>query len=523
VPGFAHPKEQYSELAYYLAGQGIQVLRYDCTNHVGESDGVAPHATLSDMLLDFVTVLDFAAEFWPSCPLFVIGHGAGGRIAARGLKDHSRLAGLLLLHVPLDLDEELHRLLHTDVDPMQAHKPDFETGTIFGLNVISEHFVHDAILSRLAGVQDFLDDLERLRAPTGIFAPLEEAAAHRDSLNRIRAALGEACRFVTFLAEPITGAPALPLHPDNWFDRIARFCLTEASRRPQADGLVPMPMQDLRLEMGLELTRVRCLHHRSSAERARNWNHYAIHSRMLLNLPEYWKLLERSGQLLGPLDNTHRLLCIGDGSSHLGTFLLTHRAYRHRTLGTAGSGGPAYTSLDFHFDGLIQSRQTLLSIQAKLSRETIRSWPADQSLQPSFFLGDLDDPFPVADNSYDAVFCHIVLGHFANPLSAIRECMRVLIPGGRLVLLCLQPAADLSTWYRHQLSGHAPGAGPSSSALLRAFGEFHRGYLEGVLRRFTYRQVELLLEAAGGRLPAVESALTDHVHIASARKPNSTG
>lgn len=522
APGFAHPKEQYAELAYYLAGQGMHVLRYDCTNHVGESDAAASHATLSDMLLDFVTVLDFAAEFWPSCPLFIIGHGTGGRIAARGLKDHSRLAGLLLLHVPLELDEELHRLLHTDVDPMLAHQPDFETGTVFGLNVSSEHFVQDAILSRLVAVQDFLDDLERLRAPTGIFAPLEEAAAHRDILDRIREALGEGCRFVTFLAEPITGTPVLPLHPDNWFDRIARFCLTEASPRPQADGLVPMPMQDLRLETGLELTRVRCLHRRSSAERARNWNDFAIRSRTLLNLPDYWKLLERSCQLLGPLDS-RRLLCIGDASGHLVTFLLTHRAYRRRTLGPAGSDGPAYTGLDFHFDGLNQSRQALLSIQAKLSHETARPWPADRSLQPSFFLGDLDGPLPLADNGYDAVFCHMVLGHFADPMSALRECLRVLVPGGRLVLLGLQPAADLSVWYRHQLSEYAPGAGPSSSALLRAFGEFQRGYLEGVLRRFTHRQMELLLEAAGGRLPTVESALAHHVHIATARKPNSTG
>lgn len=523
TPGFAHPKEQYVELAYYLAGQGMQVLRYDCTNHVGESDAAAPHATLSDMLMDFTTVLDFAAEFWPSCPLFVIGHGIGGRIAARGLKDYSRLAGLLLLHVPLDLDEELHRLQHTDIDPMQAHKPDFETGTIFGLNVIAERFIHDAILSRLAGVHDFLDDLEGLRAPTGIFAPLEEAAAHRDILDRIRAALGEACRFVTFLAEPITGAPAQPLRPDNWFDRIARFCLTEGSRAPQAGRLVPMPTQDLRLETGLELTRVRCLHRRSSAERARNWNDFATHSRPLLNLPDYWKLLERSCQLLAPLDSTCRLLCIGDASGHLGTFLLTHHAYRQRTLGPAGLDGPAYTGLDFHCDGLIQSRQTLLSIQAKLSRESARPWPADRSLAPSFCLGDLGGPLPLSDNSYDAVFCHIVLGHFADPLSTLRECMRVLVPGGRLVLLCLQPAADLSAWYRHQLSGRAPGAGPSSSVLLRAFGEFQRSYLEGVLRRFTPRQVELLLETAGGRLPAVEPALAHHLHVATARKPNSTG
>lgn len=523
APGFAHPKEHYAELAYYLACQGMHVLRYDYTNHVGESDAVSSHTTLNDMFLDFVTLLDLAAEFWPSCPLFVIGHGLGGRVAARGLKDHSQLAGLLLLHVPLDLYDELHRLQHTDIDPMQTHKPDIETGTIFGLNVMPDPFVRDAIVSRFVGAQDFLDDLGQLRAPVGMFAPLEDAATHRDIIERIRTTLGATCRFVTFLAEPIMGALTQPLRQENWFDRIARFCLAESTRTPPADALMPMSVPDLSHEKGLELTRLRCLHHRPSAARARNWNDYAIHSRTLLNLPDYWKLLERSCQLLGPLDSTHRLLCVGDGSGHVGTFLFTHHAYRQRTLGPDGPDIPAYAGLDFHRDGLIQSRQILLSIQARLSREASRPWLTGRSIQPSFFLGDLDGPLPLADNSYDAVFCHIVLGHFADPLSALRECVRILVPGGRLVVLGLQPAADLSTWYRHQLSRQASGTGPSSGGLLRAFGEFQRNYLEGSLRRFTDRQMELLLGASGGRQPMVESALSDQVHIATARKPNSTG
>ncbi|MEX5213952.1 MAG: alpha/beta hydrolase [Nitrospiraceae bacterium] len=523
VPGFAHPKEGYAELAYDLASQGMQVLRYDCTNHIGESDALAPHAMLSDMLLDFATVLDLADEFWPSCPLFVIGHGIGGRIAARGLKDHSRLAGLLLLHAPLDLDQELHRLQQTDNDPMQMHRQNFDSGNIYGINVISEPFIRDAILSRLAGSQDFLDDLDRLRASVGIFAPLEEAAAHRDLLDRMRATLGEACRFVAYLAEPITGIPVRPLHPDNWFDRIVRFCLAEASYAPRADGPVLTPTQDLHLETSLERTRVRSLHARSSTERARNWTNYAIHSRTLLNLPDYWKLLERSCQLLGPLEATSRLLCIGDVSGHLGTFLLTHHAFRHRTLGPTWPVSPAYTGLDFCIDGLIQSRRILLSILGNISHEAPRPWPTDRYRQPSFCLGDLDSPLPLADNSFDAVFCHIVLGHFADPLSAIRECLRVLLPGGRLVVWCLQPDADLRTWHQHQLSGSAPDAGPPSRELLHAYGEIQRSYLEGVLWRFTHRQVELLLETAGGCLPSVESALSHLLHVASAKKPNSTG
>jgi SAM-dependent methyltransferase len=50
-----------------------------------------------------------------------------------------------------------------------------------------------------------------------------------------------------------------------------------------------------------------------------------------------------------------------------------------------------------------------------------------------FREADAED-LPFDDATFDAVVCNFGLGHFPDPMRAVAECARVLVPGGRLAL-----------------------------------------------------------------------------------------
>lgn len=51
------------------------------------------------------------------------------------------------------------------------------------------------------------------------------------------------------------------------------------------------------------------------------------------------------------------------------------------------------------------------------------------------FLCDLDRvPYPFADQTFEEISASHVLEHLREPLAAMAECHRLLVPGGRLVV-----------------------------------------------------------------------------------------
>ncbi|MGE5307931.1 MAG: hypothetical protein ACM3OC_02465, partial [Deltaproteobacteria bacterium] len=58
-PAFGETKRDALKLAYCLVKNGFNVVRYDATDHVGESQGEMVNASFSKMKDDLLSVLDF--------------------------------------------------------------------------------------------------------------------------------------------------------------------------------------------------------------------------------------------------------------------------------------------------------------------------------------------------------------------------------------------------------------------------------------------------------------------------------
>lgn len=520
VPEFGRTKEEYLPLAYFLAAQGFHILRYDPTNHVGESDGRIAPPLLSQLQTDLKAVLGFIEEFWPGTPILLIGDGIGGRLGVRLLQSEWWIVGVGLINLPLDLSDELHALHHTVRDPFKATEPLHAGGHFRGVKVSTEVFIQDAITSRYVSAQDLLHDLSGVTVPIAFFAPLEDMARQHDLLEQVRAVLGSACKNLSFVSEPRSSYSAIPPRPESWVHKLAAFCMSEARHGHLAHVPISAPDSDILLEHKLERLRTECIHRWTKAVRQVHWSSYVDHCQRLFQSSSYRRMLGALSQTLTSLRGNQRVLEVGCGNADLATFLLAHRAHHPAESGTASFQLPEYVGLDFSGDTLISARNRMLGWQSSLSRDGAHVLFGGRNLTPLFAAWELDAALPFISSHFDVVVVNLVFGHFANPLLAIREFWRVLLPGGRLLVVAPKTTADLSSWYQNTVLGDqtVPQSETESDHIEDVLSGFQRGWTEGSLRRFSYQDLAAILASVHGIHLTIDTALDDQLFIASAQK-----
>src|SRR6185295_6452519 len=76
------------------------------------------------------------------------------------------------------------------------------------------------------------------------------------------------------------------------------------------------------------------------------WQEYLAHFHFILNVPEYWQLLDRIARLIGEISGEALVLDAGCGNGNLGEFLMIDRAYRNLRRYEGEALSPHYVGLD---------------------------------------------------------------------------------------------------------------------------------------------------------------------------------
>ena len=524
APGFGLTQTDYLPLSYYLAANRFRVLRYDHTNHIGQSDGDILQTTLRGLQSDLQTVLDFVATTWPAAPLTLLAEDITARVALRVLGQGTTVDQLLLVNPVFDIELALSTLFQTSV--VHHYRQGTRKGIVnlWGLNIHLDQFIGDAIAGEYTDLASMATDLAKLVAqPVIVTSPKKHRPPHslfglQDQSFR---ALGSLPTFVPLQADLSSESNAYDDRHTSAFRTIVKLIPGSAGGSPPTIQPSEPSLRDIHYQRRLEQERIRLRHHVSQATREALWVAQLSQLSEIGDLPDYQSIQNDIYRRMLPIAPDMTVLDIGCGQSDFACTLFTNHLY-HRSHHIAVSAPPLkYVGLDQSDETLKHAERRLSAVLRGLGMATI-SPSVTQSLSTSWLRFDWGNPLPLTDQSVDRILCHLSLGFVPSPLSCIREALRTLRQDGKLVLTCFQPHTDLAIPFRRHLRDAQRDEFASSAQIIMHFlGRLREAVRHGLLHAYERNELARLLIHAGAGPIHIVPILDNQLLLAAVEKGKS--
>ena len=527
VPGFGQTQTDYLPLSFYLAANRLRALRYDHTNHVGQSDGDVLQITLRSMEVDLQNVLEFTRTTWPTAPLILLAEDVAARVALKVLARSQATGHLLLLNPILDVQTALSTTYRHDVITDHQHGLRRGVANLWGLNVNLDQFLGDAIAGEYASLSTTAADLATLATPPIILTsprtnrPLEHTFG---SLDQALRPLGTAPVVVPLQADVSCESSTHDERHTAAFRTIfMQISDTITGNHPSIQVREPTA-RDIHHQQQLEQERIRIRHHVSQAIRDALWVARLAQLPQLENLPDYWALENELYRRLLPLEPGMTVLDIGCGQSDFARVMLTNQTYRMTHQSGLPDGPLHYVGLGQSHESLKVAEQYVHTFVRELTTAFAATVAPAQLVEVRWLRSDWDAPLPFMEHSIERVLYHLSLPFTPSPLNCLRQALRALHPEGTLVLTCFQPHTDLSTLFRRHL--HAGGQdefSPPNQIVLHYLGRLREAIRHGLLHRYERNELARLLVHAGAPPIQIISILDNQFLLAVVQKAKSAG
>jgi PAS domain-containing protein/SAM-dependent methyltransferase len=453
APGYGQTASDYTALSYYLATHHVRILRYDATNHLGNSEGELQQTTLRGLQHDLEQVIEFVRHTWPQAPVVVMASDLSARAALKAAARTRPLDLLLLINPAIDPASTLLTVHGHDLIA------DYQFGlrrgvcNLLGLNVNVDQFVGDLVAGRCADLESTLEDLRVIRSPLCIATcpPDSTGLPPTDLPHTFMTALGTHTRLVN-ISSPLTDRHLdVEDPPSASFKQLLKQIDSVLSMQPvpvSEEGAVqPYVARQQRLEQ--EYTFLR--HDGSQINREALCAGHLAHLPHLGNLHEYRKLLDDLYGLMSPLEPGAVLVDTGVGQSDLTRAALINHTYRAGQSSWTGRPSPLLVGVGRSRERINQGRHAVLVLQRELATGFVGRLSAMPPLSIGWLQADWMHALPFRTGSVSRLVCNLSLPYVPSPLAALREWHRVLHPDGCLIFTTFHPNTDLSPLYRRHL------------------------------------------------------------------------
>ena len=526
APGFGLTQTDYLPLSFYLAANRFRILRYDHTNHIGQSDGDILQTTLRGIQTDLQAVLDFVTTTWPAAPLTLLAEDITARVALKVLAQGKHVDQLLLLNPVFDIELGLSTLFQTSTVEQYRQGACRGIANLWGLNINLDQFIGDAIAGEYIDMASMATDLAKLGPhPVIVTSPRKNRPPHslfglQDPSYR---ALGPSLTIVPLQADLSSESNVYDDRHANAFRAIMKLLPGSTAGNPESIQTSEPTLRDIHHQRQLEQERIRLCHHVSQATRDALWVAQLGQILAISDLANYQSLQHDLYRKMLPLSPDMTVLDIGCGRSDFACTLSTNYLY-HRSHTAEMSAPPLkYVGLDRSDETLSHAEHHISAVLRELGMATI-SPSIMQSLTMNWLSCEWGKSLPFTDDSMDRVLCHLSLCFVPSPLSCVREALRVLRHDGRLVLTCFHPHTDLAIPFRRHLRDtHSDEFRSPTQIVMHFFGRLREAVRHGLLHGYERNElVRLLLHAGAGPIQ-IAPILDNQLLLAVVEKGKSAG
>ena len=449
-PSYGETKKDSLTLSYFLVKNGFDVLRYDGTDHVGESEGDIIDYTLSNAKDDLKSTLNFAAKKFEVSEFGIVARSLAKRVAVKVAAEDPRIKFIFGLVGIADLQRTLKTIHREDVIGTILRGKSLGRDVIdtFGFEV-SVEFLKDSIRGGYHNLATTKRDLKKVNIPLVFliaekdpWVKIEDVKLLFDNpkLQRRLYVLPNTMHQV--YENPIVAKRALRLAVVSCL----KYLCNKNVKRSQ---VVEPTVREIAIQNRIEKERLKKLITITKEEEKEFWSKYLTNYRVINKSQEYRDLVILINSLLGKVGRGEFILDAGCGIGLYGGWLLGSRAGKGDKIyeGRSPSSKPStYLGLDFAETALREAKDKHSYIKRRIYPEH-RFGRKGPILNCYYILADLDYPLPFKDNCFDKICCNLVISYLAKPASAVKELYRVLKRRGKVVITSLKPLNDLSQIY----------------------------------------------------------------------------
>ncbi|HNP60215.1 MAG TPA: methyltransferase domain-containing protein [Nitrospirales bacterium] len=514
APGYGETKRDYLTLAYYFASNGFHVVRYDHTNHIGESDGLHHQICLSSMKDDFQTVTRYVRTNWPASAIIGVASSLASRVALKAEVECPSVSLLIMLMGIVNVERSAATVHQEDLFAGYGKGQCPESANFLGFNV-GNHFLGDAIANQFVTLEHTLTDAASATSPVILVSAEKDAWVASDDLQAFRNALGRRLEEWIVVPNALHRLQENPKIARETYRQLIAQCQNHIAQTPSSETI----HNPNRLDLGRQNRREKIAQQQQAETDvgAGFWQDYLGHFQSVAKCRDYVKLLDHAFHALGPITPGQRILDAGCGNGNAGLYFVNGLASTISPGISCLEESIQYVGIDVVPDALKRAHEAMVAATTEWQHTKISSTP---SVTKSWAQVDLGQPLPFPDNQFDRIVSNLVIGYVQDPGAALRELYRILAPGGRMVISNLKPNGDFSGIYQSLVSNAAlPQQREEARDLLNNYGKIRQAEKEGQFCFFDRTQWEWIINTLGGANAGIFSTFAGQAYLIVLEKP----